>query len=148
MVLLMWKWIGLFMRKNHLLRCWRRCLSPLNLIRVLKLSLLLKLPPRKLELWFILYCCQYCCHVWGGTPCCYLELLDKLRKRMCGTVGPSLAASLEHLDHRHCSQWKSFSIGIIFADVHLNWLNWFHYLILMGGLLIFWYIAWLFCYHF
>ena len=25
MVLLMWKWVGLFLRKNHLLRCWGWC---------------------------------------------------------------------------------------------------------------------------
>ena len=49
MVLLMWKWMGLFLRKNHLLRCWGWP-SLLNWIRVLTLSLLIKLPPRKLEL--------------------------------------------------------------------------------------------------
>ena len=49
MVLLMWKWVGLFLRKNHLLRCWGRP-ALLNWIGVLTLSLLLKLPPRKLEL--------------------------------------------------------------------------------------------------
>ena len=48
-VLLMWKQIGLFLRKNHVLRCWVWP-SLLNWIRVLTLSLLLKLPPRKLEL--------------------------------------------------------------------------------------------------
>ena len=47
-VLLMWKWMGLFLRKNHLLRCWGWP-SLLNWIGVLTLSLLLKLPPRKLE---------------------------------------------------------------------------------------------------
>ena len=25
-------------------------------------------------------CMEYCCHVWAGTPSCYLELLDKLQK--------------------------------------------------------------------
>ena len=45
-------------------------------------------------------CMEYCCHVWAGAPSCYLELLDKLQKRICGTVGPALAASLEHLAHR------------------------------------------------
>ena len=29
-----------------------------------------------------------------------------------------------------------FSIGIILVDVHLNWLNWFHFLILEGDLLV------------
>ena len=40
-------------------------------------------------------CMEYCCHVWAGAPSSYLELLDKLQKRICRTVGPSLAASLE-----------------------------------------------------
>ena len=44
-------------------------------------------------------CMEYSCHVWAGAPSCYLELLDKLQKRICGTVGPSLAASLEPLAH-------------------------------------------------
>ena len=43
---------------------------------------------------------EYCCNVWAGTPSCYLELLDKLQKRICGTVGPSLAACLEPLADR------------------------------------------------
>ena len=45
-------------------------------------------------------CIEYYCHVWAGAPSCYLELLDKLQKRICRTVGPSLAASLEPLAHR------------------------------------------------
>ena len=49
MVLLKRKWVGLFLRKNHLLRCWGWP-SVLNWIGVLTLSLLLKVPPRKLEL--------------------------------------------------------------------------------------------------
>ena len=43
---------------------------------------------------------EYCCHVWTGASSCYLELLDKLQKWICRTVGPSLAASLEPLAHR------------------------------------------------
>ena len=45
-------------------------------------------------------CMEYCCHVWAGVPSCYLDLLDKLQKRICRIVGPSLAASLEPLAHR------------------------------------------------
>ena len=44
-------------------------------------------------------CMEYCCDVWAGTSSCYLELLDKLQKQICMTVGPSLAASLEPLAH-------------------------------------------------
>ena len=45
-------------------------------------------------------CMEYCCHVWAGAPTCYLELCDKLQKRICRITGPSLAASLEPLAHR------------------------------------------------
>ena len=45
-------------------------------------------------------CMEYCCHVWAGNPCCYLEMLDKLQKGICKTVGSSFAASLEPLAHR------------------------------------------------
>ena len=42
---------------------------------------------------------EYCFHVWAGDPSCYLELLDRLRKRIWRTVGPSVAASLKPLAH-------------------------------------------------
>ena len=73
---------------------------------------------------------EYCCLVWAAAHSCCLEFLDKLQKRICKTVGPSLAASLKPLVHR-----QDFSIGITLIDVHLNWLNWFHFLFLEGGLL-------------
>ena len=38
---------------------------------------------------------EYCCHVWAGAPSCFLELLDKLQKRICRTVGSLLNASHE-----------------------------------------------------
>ena len=102
-------------------------LSLLNWIWALTLSLLLKLPPRKLEPWFDLWsffllrflcisinlpigwpCIEYCCHVWADMPSCYLEFLDKLQKRICRTVvGPSVAASLEPL--AHCQNVASLS---------------------------------------
>ena len=53
-------------------------------------------------------CMEYCCHVWAGAPSCYLELLDKLQKRICRTVGPSLAASIELL--AHCRNVASLSL--------------------------------------
>ena len=37
-------------------------------------------------------CMEYCCQVWAGSPSCYLEMLDKIQKRICKTVDPSLAA--------------------------------------------------------
>ena len=53
-------------------------------------------------------CVEYCCHIWAGAPSCYLELLDKLQKQVCRTVGPSLAASLEPL--AHCQNVASLSL--------------------------------------
>ena len=44
-------------------------------------------------------CMEYCCHVWACAHSWYLELLDKLQKRICRTVGPLLATSYEPLDH-------------------------------------------------
>ena len=44
-------------------------------------------------------CMEYCCCVWAGAPSCYLELLNKLQKQICRTVGPSLAACHEPLAH-------------------------------------------------
>ena len=75
-------------------------------------------------------CMEYCYHVWAGAPSCYLDLLDKLQKRICSTLGPSLAASLGLLGHRQNVASLVFSIGITLVDVHLNWLIWFHFLIL------------------
>ena len=45
-------------------------------------------------------CMEYYCHVWAGAPSCYVELLDKLQKWICRTVGPSLATSFEPSAHR------------------------------------------------
>ena len=108
MVLLMWKWIGLFLRRNHLLRYrgWGSdfisiAKTAFKKIGALILSMKLFSPEVALYLYksTIRPCMEYCCHVWAGAPSCYLELLDKLQKRICRTVGPSLAASLEPLAH-------------------------------------------------
>ena len=67
---------------------------------------------------------------------CCLELLEKLQKRICRTVGPSFAASLEPLAHRRNVASLSLFIGITLVDVLQNWLNWFHFLFFVGGLLV------------
>ena len=53
-------------------------------------------------------CMEYCCHVWAGDLSCYLRLLGKLEKRLCRTVGPSLATSLEPLALRNMSSLSLF----------------------------------------
>ena len=40
-------------------------------------------------------CMEYCCHDRASTPSYYLELLDKLLKRICRHVCPLFAASVE-----------------------------------------------------
>ena len=54
LVLLMWKEMCLFLRKNNLFRCWG-WLTRLNWIWAFTLSLLLTLSPRKLEPYFFLW---------------------------------------------------------------------------------------------
>ena len=44
--------------------------------------------------------CIECSNVWAGAPSCYLEFLEKLQKRICRTLGPSLTATVEPLTHR------------------------------------------------
>ena len=53
-------------------------------------------------------CMKYCCHVWTGARSWFLELLDKLQKRICRTVGPSLAVSLKTL--AYCRNVISLSL--------------------------------------
>ena len=47
-------------------------------------------------------CIEYCCHVWARGLSCYLDMLDRLQKRIYRIVSHTLAASLEPLaHHRH-----------------------------------------------
>ena len=103
--------------KNYLLRCWG-WLSLLNCIGALTLSIsTAKTASKKIGVMIhsikflspaialhlyestIWPCMEYCCHAWAGAPSWYFEWLDKLQKRICSTVGSSLAAFLEPLTH-------------------------------------------------
>ena len=138
------------MRKNHLLRCLGGLSSKLDWgcyvisiaetaskkIGALICSMKFLSPEvapylYKFTIWS---CIEYCCHVWVGALSCFLELLDKLQKWVCRAVGPSLASSLEPLPGRQ--NVASLSLSITLVDVHLIWLNWFHFLNLEGGLLV------------
>ena len=97
LVLFMWKWMGLLLRKNHLLRCWD-WLSKLDqgsyIISIAKTTskksgaLIRSMKFLSFELVLYLYnstirsCMESFCHVCTGAPSCYLELLDKLQKGM------------------------------------------------------------------
>ena len=64
-------------------------------------------------------CMEYYCHVWASAPSCYLELLDKLQKRICRTVVTSLAASLEPLAHHRNVASSSLFYRYYFCQVFI-----------------------------
>ena len=78
---------------------------------------------------------EYCCNVWTAPSNYYSELLDKLEKRVSRTAGISVTASLNPWLIIEMSPAQVLSIGITLVDVHLSWLNWFHFLILVRSLL-------------
>ena len=129
LVLLIWKWMGLFLRKNNLFKM--RGLTLLNWIVVLTLSIVLKQPPRKLESWFVLWSffllklicisittiwsfMENCCDVWAGARSCYLdcyisyEQLCYIYKLFYVTIHPSRAAFFEKKKSSKFSHLKSF----------------------------------------
>ena len=93
---------------------------------------------------------EWCCHVWAIVPSCYLELLYNLstKKNMqdCWSFTCSFSWTLG--SSSKFGQLKSFlQVFIPLVDVLQNWLNWFHFLFLVGGLLVILIIAWFFCHH-
>ena len=68
-------------------------------------------------------CVESCCYTWASALNCYFKRLDKLQKRVCKTVGPSLVVSLEPSAHRRNVISLGFSISITLVDVYLNWLK-------------------------
>ena len=79
---------------------------------------------------------EYCCHILAGAPSCYLELLDKLKSEYAGLLILHLLLLLNPWLIVKMQPAEVFSIGITLVDVHLNWLNQIHFLILKGGLLV------------
>ena len=81
-------------------------------------------------------CMEYCCHVWAGAPSCYLELLDKLQKRICRILVLHLLLLLNPLLIVEMWLAQVFSIGITLVNVLQKWHNWFHFLFIEVGLLV------------
>ena len=81
-------------------------------------------------------CMEYCCHIWAGATSCYLELFDKLQKRICRIVGPSLAASLEPLAHRRNVASLSLFYRYYFDRCSSELAQLVPYLFLEGDLLV------------
>ena len=108
LVQLTWKLIGLFLRKNHILRCWG-CLSPLNWIGTLTYISIAKTACKKIgssivpwSFFLLIFLCfsinlPNMLSVWVDAPSCYLVILDKLQKLIYWSVRPSLAASTLNL---------------------------------------------------
>ena len=132
----MWTWMDLFLIKKHLLRCWG-WLSLSIWIGALTLRLLLKLPSRNLEPWFILlsfFLLRLLCisinlpysHAWNivvmsgqvllvATWNCYISY----KSRYVGLFCPSLAACLEPL--AHCQNVASLSLFYRYYFGRCNW---------------------------
>ena len=81
-------------------------------------------------------CMEYCCHVWFGAPSCYLKMLDNLQKRRCKTVAPLLSASLKPLAHRPNVARLSLFYRYYFDRCLPELADWFHIVVLEGGLLV------------
>ena len=108
MVLLMWKWMGLFLMlgltfsskfdwDSYVISIAKTVFKKIGaLIRSMKFVS----PEVALYLYKSTICpyIEYCCHVWAAAPSCYLELLaTKTNMQDCWSW---LAASLEPLAHR------------------------------------------------
>ena len=143
--LLMWKWMGLFLRKNPFLICGD-CLSLLNCS-----SHTVSIAKTATKNWSLdsfyevphLYkstlqpCIKYCFWLVFLAANGYIGLLIIY---LLPLLNPWLIAQM----------WlaKVFSIGITFVDVHLNWLNWFHFLIFVANPLVILIGCMIFCHHF
>ena len=112
LVLLIWKWMGLYWMRNHLVRFWNY-FSLLNWIHVITLPLLLKILCDKI--WALICSMKFLsseamlylhkCHikpcmecngkVWTSASDCFLNMLDMLKKWVSKAVGSTLTACLE-----------------------------------------------------
>ena len=76
------------------------------------------------------------CHVWAGALSGYLEMLDKVQKRICRSVGSSFAASLEPLSHCRNKTSPILFSRYYFGRCLSELTQLFYFLILEGGLLV------------
>ena len=139
----MWRLMDLFLRKNHLKMLGLSFSSKLDCdsyiisidktgfkkIRALIRSIKFLAPEVTLYLYksTIRPSIEHCFHVRSGAPSCYLEMLNKPQKRVCRTVGPTVAASFEPLAHRqnitlYSNRLHDFSVPIFrcYKDVYGN----------------------------
>ena len=103
---------------------------------------------RALYLYILLYCQHFIGKLRGclaelahckQMPFCYLHLLNQLQKRVCRSIASKFAISLDPLAYwRHVASLSLLGIvtGIALVYVHLNWLDQFHFLFLVGDPLV------------
>ena len=151
------KIMGLILKKIYLLECWD-CLLLITWIGASCTVSIAENASKKIRA--LIHCVKFVSsevalypyksytifHVWTGSSSCCLDMLDKLQKQVCWTVGPSLFTYLDSLAHRQnvTSLIKSF---LTLVDVHLNWLSWFHVLMLVVVPLIVLIGCVIFCHH-
>lgn len=62
-------------------------------------------------------CVEYRCHVRDGAPNYYLEMLDKLPKRVHRSVGHTFALTFEpSTDHQNVAAYVSYIVTVINND--------------------------------
>ena len=96
LVLLKWKWIGLFLNLELNFSSkldWGSYIGPIAKTASNKIGTLIRsMKFLYCEVALYLYkstirpCMEYRCYVCAGAPSCYLELLDKLQKRYAGLL--------------------------------------------------------------
>ena len=113
-------WILTVLRKNNLLRWWGWGSCIISFAKTVSKNSWALISSIKFVFPEVaLYLCkstiwpsmEYCFHVWAGACSYYLELLDKLQKRICRTVGPWFAASLEPLSYH----WNVASLSLFYS---------------------------------
>ena len=78
-------------------------------------------------------CMKYNCYACTGAPSCCLDMLDKLYKWVCRTVGTILLPLWDPYSMGKTQIAYVFPIGIILVDVPQNYLNWFLFFTLVGS---------------
>ena len=81
-------------------------------------------------------CMGYCCHVWLLFLVITWKCWISYKNRYAGLLVLCLLPLLSPCLTVKIQPAKVCSIDIALEDIHLNWLNWFHSLILEGGVLV------------
>ena len=127
--------MGLFLRENDLLRCW----GSLSLDRSSYIISIVKAASKEIGALikstiqlYMEYCCMSGLVLLAATWNCQRSY----KNGYAGLLVLCLISLLNAWFIVKIYPAKVFSIGITLVDVHLNWLNWFYFLILKRCLLV------------